>query len=155
MIWEDLNKNLIVTDLEAKTSTDIFQTLGGLLIDEGYCKETYVNALIEREKEFPTGVNMNGCGIAIPHTDKQHVLKGGVAIGVLKEPVHFYQMGSLDEDVNAKLVFMLAVENPDEHLVFLQRILMVLQDPEVLKKITESKNKEEIIEIIKEKESTL
>ena len=73
----------------------------------------------------------------------------------MKRPVHFYQMGTTDEHVNAKLIFMLAVEDPKEHLVFLQRILMVLQDQEVLGKLTKTKDKQEIIEIIKEKENQL
>jgi len=97
MIWEDLNENLIVPDLEAKSSDEVFEKLGGLFIAEGYCRDTYVDALKDREKDFPTGVNMGSIGIAIPHTDKQHVIKGGVAIGVLKESVHFYQMGTTDE----------------------------------------------------------
>ncbi len=155
MIWEDLDENLIIPNLMAETSKDVFEQLGGLFIKEGYCKETYIQALINREKDFPTGVNMNGVGIAIPHTDPEHVFKGGVAIGVLREPVHFFQMGSLDQDVEVKLIFMLAVKNPEEHLVFLQRILQVLQDSSVLEKITKIKNKQEIIDIIKEKESTL
>ena len=95
MIWEDLNENLIVPDLEAKSSDEVFEKLGGLFIAEGYCRDTYVDALKDREKDFPTGVNMGSIGIAIPHTDKQHVIKGGVAIGVLKEPVHFFQMEQL------------------------------------------------------------
>ena len=129
MIWEDLNENLIVPDLEAKSSDEVFEKLGGLFIAEGYCRDTYVDALKDREKDFPTGVNMGSIGIAIPHTDKQHVIKGGVAIGVLKEPVHFYQMGTTDEPVE------------------------VNQD--VLAKIMKTGDKKEIIEIIKEKESNL
>lgn len=155
MIWEDLNENLIMPDLKAGSSDEVFQQLGGLLVSEGYCKSSYVQALIEREKDFPTGINMGNIGIAIPHTDKEHVIKGAVAIGVLKEPVHFYQMGTNDENVEAKLIFMLAVKDPKEHLVFLQRILMVLQDQEALKQLIETKNKQEIINIIKEKEEQL
>ena len=155
MIWEDLNENLIMPDLKAGSSDEVFQQLGGLLVSEGYCKSSYVQALIEREKDFPTGINMGNIGIAIPHTDKEHVIKGAVAIGVLKEPVHFYQMGTNDENVEAKLIFMLAVKDPKEHLVLLQRILMVLQDQEVLKQLIETKNKQEIINIIKEKEEQL
>ena len=40
MIWEDLNENLIVPDLEAKSSDEVFEKLGGLFIVEGYCKDT-------------------------------------------------------------------------------------------------------------------
>ena len=64
-------------------------------------------------------------------------------------------MGTTDEPVEVKLVFMLVVEDPKEHLVFLQRILAVLQDQDVLAKIMKTGDKKEIIEIIKEKESNL
>lgn len=155
MIWEDLDENLIVPDLNAGNSEEVFRIMGGKMISEGYCKESYVDALIAREKDFPTGINMGEIGIAIPHTDKDHVRRGGVAIGVLKQPVQFFQMGTTDEPVNAKLIFMLAVEDPKEHLVFLQRILMVLQDQKVLAKIIETEDKKQIIQIIKEKENSL
>ena len=51
MIWEDLNENLIVPDLEAENSEEVFEKLGGLFIAEGYCRDTYVDALKEREKD--------------------------------------------------------------------------------------------------------
>ena len=98
---------------------------------------------------------MGGVGIAIPHIDKSHVYKGAVAIGILKKPVKFYQMGTTDEVVMARLVFMLAVDDPEEHLVFLQRILQVLQDSNTLKQLTECTKKQDVIRIIKEKEQSL
>ncbi len=155
MIWEDLNDNLIIPDLNAKNKEEVFRILGGKLIEEGYCKDSYIDALIEREKDFPTGINMGEIGIAMPHTDKEHVNKSAMAIGVLKEPIHFFQMGSTDEPVDAKLIFMLAVEDPNEHLVFLQRILIVLQDQKVLKQLIQTKERKKIREIIKEKENSL
>ena len=93
MIWEDLKEELVLTGLDAESSGEVFERLGKTLIKEGYCKDSYIDALKAREKDFPTGVNMAGIGIAIPHTDKSHVHKGAVAIGVLKKPVKFYQMG--------------------------------------------------------------
>lgn len=155
MIWEGLKSELILLDFEADSSTEVFEKLGRTLIKEGYCKETYIDALIEREKDFPTGINMGGIGIAIPHTDKRHVNHGGVAIGVLKKSVDFYQMGTTDEKVEAKLIFMLAVDDPKEHLTFLQRILQVLQDQKVLEKVKNVTSKEELIKIIRDKESEL
>ncbi len=134
---------------------EVFERLGKTLIEEGYCRDSYIDALKTREKDFPTGVNMGGVGIAIPHTDKSHVYKGAVAIGILKKPVKFYQMGTTDEVVMARLVFMLAVDDPEEHLVFLQRILQVLQDSNTLKQLTECTKKQDVIRIIKEKEQSL
>ena len=152
MVWEKLKKELIIPGLEAKNSDEIFEALGGELVKQGYCKESYVQALKDREAEFPTGINMGDKGVAIPHTDVIHVNKKGIAIATLKEPVSFIEMGTDDEYVKAQVIFMLAVDEKG-HLELLQAILGILQDQETLTKLTEAKDAEEIIEIIKEKEN--
>ncbi|GFO85931.1 PTS sugar transporter subunit IIA [Anaerostipes butyraticus] len=152
MVWEKLKKELIIPGLEAKNSDEIFEALGGELVKQGYCKESYVQALKDREAEFPTGINMGEKGVAIPHTDVSHVNKKGIAIATLKEPVSFIEMGTDDEYVKAQVIFMLAVDEKG-HLELLQAILGILQDQETLTKLTEAKDAEEIIEIIKEKEN--
>ena len=155
MIWEELDKSVIVPDLEAKTWEDVMKNLGQKLIDAGYTKDSYIDALIAREKDFPTGLDIDGLGVAIPHTDVSHVNKAGIAIGVLKEPVTFIQMGTDDEEVGVKLIFMLAVTDPNAHIDELQRIIEIIQDKKVLEKLFTVTDKETIIEVIKEKENSL
>lgn len=153
MIWEELNKQLIFTDLEAENCEDVLDQVGEALIKEGYCRDTYKEALKIREADYPTGLDIDGIGVAIPHTDVSHVNKQGTAIAVLKKPVTFVQMGTDDETTEVRLVFMLAVKEPKTQIDRLQAILGIIQDKETLKKLLEVKNREEIIEIIKEKES--
>lgn len=155
MIWEELNPSLILTNVNAKDSADVMQQVGGAVIKEGYAKESYIEALINREKEFPTGLDVDGFGVAIPHTDVSHVLKEGITIARLEKPVTFVQMGTDDETVEVRLVFMLSVVDPNAHIDQLQRILEIIQDTAVLDKLLSVTNKEQIIEIIKEKEKTL
>ncbi len=155
MIWEALKKSLIMKDMEADSYEEVFQQLGGALVREGYAKDSYVNALCAREKEYPTGLDIDGFGVAIPHTDVSHVNQAATAIAVLKNPVTFIQMGSDDEEVSVKLVFMLAVVEPNAHMEELQRILSIIQDKAVLEQITEAEDEEKLIEIIKEKENSL
>jgi len=155
MIWETLNPNMILTDLDAADKNDVFRQLGSTAIREGYAKDSYVDALIEREANFPTALDIDGFGVAIPHTSVDHVLKPGTGIGVLKNPVTFVQMGTDDEYIDVKLIVMLCVVDPDKHLDELQRILAILQDKAVLEKLQNTHDKQEVIDIIKEKESTL
>jgi len=129
--------------------------LGWALVKEGYAKESYIDALISREKNFPTGIDVNGVGIAIPHTDVSHVNKTGIAIGVLNEPVTFFQMGTDDETVEVQLVFMIAVANPNNHIEQLQRIVTIIQDKDVLNQLIKVRDKNEIIKIIREKENEI
>lgn len=151
MVWEKLKAELIIPGLQADSSDDIFEALGGELVKQGYCKESYVQALKNREAEFPTGINTGEKGVAIPHTDVSHVNKKGIAIATIKNPVSFMEMGTDDEYVNVQVVFMLAVDEKG-HLELLQAILGILQDQEVLNQLIEAKDAEEIIEIIKNKE---
>lgn len=154
MVWEHLNKELILPQIDAKDSADIFEQAGGKLVSLGYCKDSYVEALKLREKDFPTGVDMGGVGVAIPHTDVSHVLKKGIVIATTKKPVTFVQMGTDDETVNVRVVFMLAVDEKG-HLELLQAILGILHDLHVVEKLSSAQNPEEIINIIKEKENSL
>ncbi len=155
MIWEELKGSLIFTELKAKSYEDVMRQMGRVLVQEGYTKESYPDALITRERKFPTGIDINGVGVAIPHTDVSHVNKAGIAIGVLSRPVTFVQMGTDDATVEVQLVFILAVANPDEHIEQLQRIISIIQDKDVLNRLLKVKDKNEVVEIIRQKENVL
>lgn len=157
MIWENLKDTLVKTDMKAENEQQIFEQLGGVLVQEGYCKESYVDALGEREKAYPTGVLAGDIGVAIPHTDPCYVENTGIAIAVLKEPVSFFHMGTNPKEnvkVQVKFVMMLAIAGK-QHLEVLQKAILLIQDADVLRKLVEAKSSEEIIEIIKIKEESL
>ena len=155
MIWEELRESLIFTNLEAKTYEDVMRAVGQKVTAEGFAKESYVDALISREKDFPTGLDIDGFGVAIPHTDVSHVNKAATAIAILKNPVTFVQMGTDDDYVDAKVIFVLAVDDPKGHLEQLQRIISIIQDKDILEKLTQANEASEIINVIKETEKTL
>lgn len=155
MIWEKLDPAMILTNLEARSSDEVMEKVGGAVIRAGYAKESYVQALKVREKDYPTGLDVDGIGVAIPHTSVDHVLKSGVAIATLKQPVTFVQMGTDDETAEIKVVFMLAVVDPNDHIDELQQILAILQDTTVLEKLMNAENAQQIIDLVKEKENTL
>lgn len=153
MLWEELDRELIFLDLDAASSDEVMEAVGGKLIETGYCKPDYVEALKQREKDFPTGIDTGNIGLAIPHTAVDYVNKGKIAIARLRKTVPFQQMGNDDETVNVKLVFMLAVDDPNQHLAKLQGIVEVIQDETTLQKFLDAKEQKEIIEAIKEKEN--
>jgi PTS system galactitol-specific IIA component len=50
--------------------------LAGLLVNLGYAKESYPQALIERERQYPTGLALSdNLNVAIPHADIDHAIK--------------------------------------------------------------------------------
>lgn len=152
MLWQELDRELIFLDLDVTSSYKVMEIMGGKLTGMGYCKPGYVKALKQREMDFPTGIDTGNIGIAIPHTAVDYVNQGKIAIARLKKPVPFQQMGNDDETVSVKLVFMLAVDDPNQQLTKLQGIVSVIQDEATLQKFLNAKGEQEIIEAIKEKE---
>lgn len=156
MIWEELNEKIVMLGVEANTNEEVLEAVGGRLIEEGYGKANYVQGLKEREVEFPTGLDIDGVGVAIPHTSVDYVEKGAIAIATLTHPVAFEEMGMPEgSNVDVSLVFMLAVTDPHAHLEDLQRIIAIVQDKAVLSRIIASTDVQEVIDIIKEKELSL
>ena len=158
MIYEILDRNLIFPGLDAPKMEDVMTRVGGALTKAGYAKDTYVEALIAREKEYPTALDVEGYGVAIPHTPVDHVLGTVIPVAILKEPVEFVQMGSDDETIGVRIIFMLTLAGkPGEHghLDQLQRVLSIIQDTAVLDRLLSAKDADEIMNIIKEKENSL
>ena len=135
MIWQELNEALVLPGIDAPSSDEVMRKVGGAFIREGYAKDSYVDALIAREKDFPTGLDTDGVGVAIPHTDVSHVIRQGVAIATLREPATFVQMGTDDETVGVSLVFMLCVIEPNEHLEQLSKNAEVSLDEDAVKQL--------------------
>lgn len=155
MAWEELHEDLVFVGLEATTPEEIFEKMGGRLRDLGYVKDTYPHALAEREAVFPTGLDLgDGRGVAIPHTDPEHVNRSAVAIATLKEPVRFVQMGSSPEEhlsADARLIIMLAMQGSG-HLEMLQQAVLLIQVPGLYDKLIGASDAQEIIGIIKGEE---
>jgi PTS system galactitol-specific IIA component len=139
----------IVLKYPAENAEDIVNVLGRRLFEDGYTKESFVQAALEREKEMPTGLPLNGSyNAAIPHTDIEHVIKPGVAFGTLKSPVIFQNMAVPDESVDVSLVFLLALDQPKAQIGMLQQIAGILQDAQIINDLMNASECEDIIRII-------
>jgi PTS system galactitol-specific IIA component len=147
-----LDQNLVMINLEAETKQEALEKLAERLYETGYVKETYAQAILEREKVFPTGLPTEGYGVAIPHTDVEHVHKPAVALGILQKPVKFNLMGDLNPDsqVDVQIMFMLALKEPHMQLKLLQDIMEMIQDQELLKKMVEAETVQELIQTTEE-----
>ena len=127
--------------------------LSDKLIAKGIVKESYKEAILNREKVFPTGLQFEKYGIAIPHTDVEHVYKEQIAVMTLENPVSFYQMGINDVEVSVKVIFMLALKEAHSQLTILQQLIEILQDKEIMEKLmnmdeyTTSKEVKELLAI--------
>lgn len=143
-----LNEELIMLNLDVVNREDVLREIGERLLNQGYVKKSFVDAIINREKDFSTGIQTKSIGVAIPHTDVEHVNRASIAIGILDKPVVFQNMGSEDE-IEVSIIFMLAIKEPEQQLTMLQKLVNIFQDEATLNSICNAKSKLEILTIMK------
>jgi PTS system galactitol-specific IIA component len=141
-----LHVELIDPSLEAATKEDAIVMLSQRLRDQGFVNDGFAQAVLDREKEFPTGLPTKDFQIAIPHTDIEHVSHSALAIAVLKEPVKFRVMGSPKDEVEAKIIFLLAISDHNLQVKALSQLATIFQKGPTLKTIAKATSAEEIIE---------
>lgn len=127
-----LRKELIKLNMDCRDSQEAIRTLAETFVKYGAVKESFVDAVMEREKNYPTGLPAVAYDIAIPHTVSKHVIEPAMAVGILNKPVEFHQMGSPEIILHPQVLFMLAISDPKEQLSLLRRIMKLLQNKELL-----------------------
>lgn len=128
----EFNEELVLIGVEAETDLEAIEKTANHLLAKGLVKESYIQAIQEREKVFATGLPTEGYGVAVPHTDIEHVNQQAICIATLKNPVSFKVMGSVDETVEVSVLFMLALKEPHSQLAMLQAVIGIVQKPELL-----------------------
>lgn len=141
-----LNRDLITVNVAGLTQDEVvdefIQLLDGQKIIDS--KETFKQAIYDREKESSIGLGMN---IAIPHAKSSAVKKPAVVFEHSKDGIDWKSLDGTD----AKLIFMIAV--PEEragnvHLRILQMLSRKLMDNGFRKQLLEAETKEEAYELL-------
>lgn len=148
---EDLfSEGLIITNMDKTDKGSVLKALYEKLYMEGYVKESFLENVLNREERFPTGLVMGEYNIAIPHTESVHVIRSGIAIGLMKDLVPFMRMDQQNESIGIKVVIMMALKGAHDHVEMLSEIIHMFQNDNVLKSLAKSKNSKEAIDIIKQ-----
>ncbi len=115
----------------AKDWKEAIQLCGKCMMEHGSVNQDFVNACIEREKEYPTGLPSE-IPVAIPHSKAEGIKENTICFLRLKEPVRFLRMDDSEEYCDTRLVFNLAIREADDHLEFLQKLMRFVLDAGVL-----------------------
>ena len=105
---------LVKTDLEAVNQKEAITSLVTLLRKEGCVQDDYARLVLEREQQYPTGLQTKGAAIAMPHAFDERIKDSHVAIGILKDAVSFHNMEDMEESLNVHIIFLLAVGNAED-----------------------------------------
>ncbi len=124
-----VHRDISIFRLDADTDVDVLAALAEQAEQNGWVAPSFRAALLERERGYPTGLP-TVIPVAIPHADPVHVLRPGLGLAVLSHPVQFGEMGGVGASVSARVVVLILVQNPDEQIVLLTRLIGLFQRPD-------------------------
>ena len=115
----------------------------------GWVREDYLSRIKEREETFPTGIQLQNLGAAIPHTDSECVLQEFVAVVTNERPVVFNSMEDKAVQVKTDIVFVLGLNQPHAQLEMLQSLMGLLQNETLLSEMLLASNEVSLLEVIR------
>jgi galactitol PTS system EIIA component len=145
-----ISERLVLINIEATSDLHAIEIIADHLNKEGFVSNDYKQAVIKREKVYPTGLQTVSEGIAIPHADPQYVISEAIAIATIATPVAFKRMEMPDNNVEVKIIFMLAIKNPMKQVKTLQELTRVIQNKEIIERLYNAKDSSNVIALLKE-----
>lgn len=118
---QEVSTIIAVADIDDRWA--LLRRAASILVKKGYVSPAYLEALIEREKRYPTGLRINDTlSVALPHTHVMYTIKPVVFVILLKNPVRFNRMDSPNESVYVNALMIVALKNLDRSAKILRKI---------------------------------
>lgn len=143
---------------EEKNSTDIFKDISKQLFEKGLVKEAFFENIVQREKEYPTGMDLSVIdkdlpNIAIPHTESGFVNTRRIVPIKLTNEVEFNNMINPTETIKVKFLFMILNNDPEGQANILSEIMGFISssDPSKLKEMFASNSIDAIFNSLENK----
>lgn len=140
---------LIFVQGNFSSPVEIFEQVYEQALELGWVRSDFLERIKQREEIFPTGIQLEKYGAAIPHTDAECILTEFVAVITNKKPVQFTSMEDRDKKVTTDIVFILGLNQPQAQLEMLQSLMGLLQNDNILEEVLASKDSEQLIYAIK------
>lgn len=143
MAKEILSTENIELGVDVSSKEEAIRHVGGILLNNGYIKASYIDKMLERETIATTFM---GNALAIPHGTedaKKEVLETGLSVVTVPNGVDF------GDGNTVKLLIGIAGKG-DEHLEILSQIAIICSEEANVEKLTQASSNEEIISILNE-----
>lgn len=145
-IADVISKSRIDLHLKGTTKDEILREIVDVFDKDGVLsdKEQFLKDVYFRESEGPTGMTN---GLCIPHGKSDAVIKTSIAVC---RSDNYIEWESLD-DKPVRVFVMMAVRNADksELVRLLSQVAIKLCDDDLVAKLFETENPEDVIEIFK------
>lgn len=108
--------------------TKVFEEVAQKLVEANLVTDDFLNNLVERESNYPTGLSLKPVGaqlpdIAIPHTESEFVKVTKIVPIKLVHPVKFKNMLNPSEELDVSFLFMILNKNGQAQTAILAKIM--------------------------------
>ena len=143
--------NIYISD--AKSKDELFEEIFEKLYKEGLVKENFLDKLKDREKNYPTGLDMSVVdesmpNIAIPHTDPDTCEVTRIIPVKLNNELTFSNMIDPSLDLKVSVIFMILNEDGSEQTDMLAKIMDFMTKTESIEDLFKMDNIGDIYQFI-------
>lgn len=144
------HRDLIFTSAAYADREDLLEKISRYLCKKGFVKESFKEAILERERKYPTGLRIVPYHVAIPHTDPEHINTPFIAMVRPKQSIEFKEMGTDDQVVDARLVFVLGLKRSADQVELLQKLVDLFTKKQVMDRLLKEQDVNVIMSLLEE-----
>ena len=148
MLKDFVKEELIVLNLDSADRTELFKQMANIFSDKGYVKEGFYDFIVEREENYPTGLDLGTHTVAIQHGNPEYIKQSFISVVTLKQPIKMKKMEDVDEEIDVDLFFILGLNDGTQHLQILKQVIGLIQQEAFVKDIQSAKSSKEVMEKI-------
>lgn len=141
-------KDLMMLNADFSTSQQMFEFVSNELVARDFVEQSFKASIINREKNFPTGLATEYLQIAIPHTDVVHVKKPFIYVIKLEKSLPFLQMATTDKWIDVNTVFILGIKNPSKQVGLLSTIMDKFREKIFIDNFSAISNQDQMIDFL-------
>ena len=145
---DKVREDLVLLGVEGETRDEVLYNIAKVLMEKGVAKDTFYEALLQRENEYPTGLPIGEINIAIPHTYPEHINEVAITIAIPKKPVVFRNMGDKDEEILISVILCLTMRKMDDNVKLLPALMGFFADEDNLRALLACKTPAEVISLV-------
>lgn len=145
---DKVREDLVLLNVEGNNRDEVLYNIASVIMQKGIAKETFYDALIDRENSYPTGLPIGEINVAIPHTYPEHINEVAITIAIPKKPVMFHNMGARDEELLVHVIVCLTMQKMDDNVKLLPALMGFFAEEENLRKLLQCKTPSEVMTLL-------
>ncbi len=109
-------ENTVFLDVVAEDANELLALVYQQLLKDDYVEPGFLEALLQREKQYPTGLQGKYQAIAIPHADPIYVKRSFIAAVRSAQPLQFKEMSGQGKCLEVQIIFILGLKDGQKQL---------------------------------------